>query len=66
MMGHSESENKKREGGRERTIHISHRKEVISFALMTACMPEKGWVEEKEGTNATTQLPQPPTLRNTL
>ena len=49
MMGHSESENKKREGGREgrrerneRTIHISHRKEVISFALMTACMPEKG------------------------
>ena len=37
MMGHSESENKKREGREDKTIHISHRKEVISFALMTAC-----------------------------
>ena len=36
-------EGEKEEGRREdKTIHISHRKEVISFASMTACMPEKG------------------------
>ena len=43
MMGHSESENKEREGRRrEETIHMSRRKEVITFALMRTARRGRG------------------------